>query len=260
LRETQFVTQRRKGFREERKGSVLGKNCQIPQLPVPTMPPTNRGRLSAWQAFRERERPKRQAAQTIQFSAFMQPPEKNPVSTDHFPQLTVTEQTDNLLIVYRWFASWSVWSVVLGTGILFYAFFIDETVSEYTWRLLENPQQRPWVWTGLAGLWLVVHYVPLAHLLNRTTIRLRHGILTVRHGPLPWPGNRTLPWSSVKQVYVKKRRFPQRNAWTHGSHQLWATRADGPDVCLAGGFTDNELPQFIRTKLTHRLTKRTRKE
>jgi hypothetical protein len=39
--------------------SVLGKNYKIPQRPVPTMPPTNRGRLSAWQACRERECPKR---------------------------------------------------------------------------------------------------------------------------------------------------------------------------------------------------------
>ena len=178
----------------------------------------------------------------------------HPVSSDNFPQLTVTEKDNNILIVYRWFAPWSVWSVVLGTGVLSYAFFIDQTLSDYTWRLLGHPQQGRWAWMGLAALWLAIQYVPLAHLLNRTAIRIRDDRLTVRHGPLPWPGGRTLPWNNIKQVYVKKNRNTRQ---IHSPYALHVACADRRDVRLAGGFANKDLPYFIRTKLAQHLAKRT---
>lgn len=48
-------------------------------------------------------------------------------------------------------------------------------------------------------------YYTLAGLLNKTTLRIAKGVLSVRHGPLPWRGNRRLPVDRIRQLYVRKR-------------------------------------------------------
>jgi hypothetical protein len=39
---------------------------------------------------------------------------------------------------------------------------------------------------------------------NSTRIAVEGGILTVRHGPLPWPGNRSLPVADLQQLFCEE--------------------------------------------------------
>jgi hypothetical protein len=39
---------------------------------------------------------------------------------------------------------------------------------------------------------------------NRTRISIESGDLIVRHGPLPWPGNRTIPTDDLTQLYCEE--------------------------------------------------------
>ena len=54
-----------------------------------------------------------------------------------------------------------------------------------------------WIGVGLA-------YYVLASLLNTTEIRLQNDRLLVRHGPMPWWGQRDLDVTQVDQLYVQK--------------------------------------------------------
>jgi hypothetical protein len=47
-------------------------------------------------------------------------------------------------------------------------------------------------------------YYTLAGFINRTRIEVSRDLLTIRHGPLPWPGNQTLNGRHLKQLYVEE--------------------------------------------------------
>lgn len=55
---------------------------------------------------------------------------------------------------------------------------------------------------GVVGLGLI--YVVLAVLANTTHIALTDGVLTLRHGPLPWPGALEVKASRVAQIYARR--------------------------------------------------------
>jgi hypothetical protein len=47
-------------------------------------------------------------------------------------------------------------------------------------------------------------YFTLAGLVNRTVIRADRSMIDVRHGPLPWPGSKSLPAEQIDQLYCKE--------------------------------------------------------
>lgn len=52
------------------------------------------------------------------------------------------------------------------------------------------------------GTGLVLSYLTLAQWLNSTQIEVAHGVVLVRHGPLPWAGHREVPVRSIEQLCV----------------------------------------------------------
>lgn len=49
----------------------------------------------------------------------------------------------------------------------------------------------------IAGIGLLASYLGLVELLNRTSVILDAGCLSVRQGPLPWPGSRTISVAEI---------------------------------------------------------------
>jgi hypothetical protein len=70
------------------------------------------------------------------------------------------------------------------------------------------------------GLFLV--YASLAGLLNRTLIKVTSEFLTVRQGPVPWWGNRSMRIDDLERLYCGKDTDPERQGWTYvyGVHAL----------------------------------------
>ena len=73
--------------------------------------------------------------------------------------------------------------------------------------LLATP--HTWIGVGLA-------YYVVAMAVNRTTLRAGEQFFTVRHGPLPWFGNRCLERSDIEQFYVVEAgvRVNRQARWT----------------------------------------------
>jgi hypothetical protein len=103
-------------------------------------------------------------------------------------------------------------------------------------------------------------YVTLAWHLNRTTVRVSGGQLTVRHGPIPCPGNRTLQTDDIEQLYCAH----SRSGWTSmnntarhahrgpvkvGYYDLCALLHDGTKVRLLHNLPELDHALFLEQKL-----------
>lgn len=125
-------------------------------------------------------------------------------------------------------------------------------------------------WDGFLVFWYVgitgsgdapwLHYVfPIAHIaagafltyqvltgfLNTTRVRIAGGTLSVRHGPLPWPGNRDLPVASLRQLTVRRKVTHGRKG---GSRIAWAVHAeteDHTDVPILTGLESEEQARYL---------------
>lgn len=81
----------------------------------------------------------------------------------------------------------------------------------------------------LVGLGLI--YVTAAVFVNSSTVRVRDGILSVEHGPLPWRHPTPIPVDKVQQIYVHHKQVRTKNG--HNSmYELMAVRTDGTETKL----------------------------
>lgn len=71
-----------------------------------------------------------------------------------------------------------------------------------------------------------ISYLTLAHLINRTRIIVTHSHVSVAHGPLPWPGNRSVATAQINQFFCKE--FRRRtNQGLQKRYQVWVLMSDG---------------------------------
>jgi len=88
-----------------------------------------------------------------------------------------------------------------------------------------------------AGVWIT--YATLAGFVNRTRIAVADGVLSVRHGPLPWRGNREIPTADLAQLYCQEHvgnkgaRTYSLNALLNGGEKVGLVRSmPEPDQAL----------------------------
>lgn len=124
------------------------------------------------------------------------------------------------------------------------------------------------VWHGIAlatGMWFLslagllhtavgfgLAYVTLALLFNRTSVEIERGVLRIANGPLPWPGNRELDASRVRQLYVK--RVEQRTK--HGPvsrYEVHAVLVDDTHLALVTGLDSHPRARFLEQELERAL-------
>jgi hypothetical protein len=68
-----------------------------------------------------------------------------------------------------------------------------------------------------------LNYYTVARVVNRTSVELDGGQLTLRHGPVPWPGNRAFEMADVDEVV-----FDDDSQWRQGvlTHRFYVTVID----------------------------------
>ena len=64
-----------------------------------------------------------------------------------------------------------------------------------------------WILLPIMALGLYATYNVLAALLNISVIEVGNGSLTVRHGPIPWPGNRLIEFSRIHHLLFDSKSF-----------------------------------------------------
>ena len=95
-------------------------------------------------------------------------------------------------------------------------------------------------------------YGTLAGFLNSTEIRVGRGNLSLKHGPVPWKGNKDIPAYAVKQLYCKEKITSSKN----GQHTKYTVEAilegDKRDTLLKD-LEEAEQALFIEQQLEEHL-------
>jgi hypothetical protein len=123
-----------------------------------------------------------------------------PMQRPRPPRFHVEESDGRLSIAWRWFAPANLAMIPLlicwfGFLALFYADALSAPHNITPFLLI--PLLHVATGIGLA-------YPTVANIVNRTRIVVAGDIVTVRHGPLPWWGNRTLVRSTITQLFCRR--------------------------------------------------------
>jgi hypothetical protein len=95
------------------------------------------------------------------------------------------------------------------------------------------------------GIWMV--YYILASLVNNTIVQVKDNLLTVRHGPVPYYGNRSVEASSIVQIFCVENRMRKPV-----SYDVNALMTDGSSLKLLGSlerdqalFYEEQLEEWL---------------
>jgi hypothetical protein len=158
--------------------------------------------------------------------------------------IKINNDLDGLKIIRDWFSR----RIVMLT---FFALIWDSFLV--FWYVTTLQQPNPEI---VALLFPVIHliigigmtYYVLCGYLNQTFIRVNYNTLSIKHGPLPYPGNRTFDTTDIKQIYSKESvAYSRRGRST--SYELRAVTHSGRNVKLLGGLTNSEQALFIEQEV-----------
>lgn len=154
------------------------------------------------------------------------------------------ERPSGVEISYRWGAAHGdeTWRYVLGLigtfvfGIAYWRGWMGRAAHDDPSRLFLIP-----VGIVFAGLALRLAYFAY----NATTIAVRDGALVVRHGPLPFPGNREIPLSEIEQLYTEYYVVRAKNHEVHAYRVMLIRRESSRHVALLSGIVAADQAAFI---------------
>lgn len=166
------------------------------------------------------------------------------------PRFQVQELGGTWRLTYRWFrfvhVGMAVFCVAWDSFLIFW-YGIALSSHNTPWIMVVFPIGHLAVGVGLT-------YAVLTGFLNRTTLELAGGQLTIRHSPLPWPGNRSIPANQIRQLYVTQNpNHGKSNNSQAVRFDLSAGLNNGAKVKLLGGFQDTDGPRYLENELERRL-------
>ena len=158
--------------------------------------------------------------------------------------IRVEETGNGLRVSWRWFSGMFIF-------LLFFCIAWDSFLV--FWYTAAFGMGAPWIFKVFPIIHLAVGvgltYFTLAGFLNRTTLELTPDALTVRHGPIPWGGNLTLPVLELVQFYCQERYQPTRRGRPLLTFQLCAVLKDGRKVSVLTGLDEREHVLFLEQTL-----------
>jgi hypothetical protein len=153
--------------------------------------------------------------------------------------IRVEQDGATMEIVRRWFG-WA--TVALTAFIVLWDAFL---VFWYTIALsLGAPAIMIWFPALHVAVGLGMTYTAVAGWVNRTVIRVGTGVVSVRHGPLPWFGNADLDSVDIKQLYCKEKVTRSRSG-TSLTYEVRVITRDDRNVRLVGGLPGSEQAIYL---------------
>jgi hypothetical protein len=101
-----------------------------------------------------------------------------------------------------------------------------------------------------AGFYLT--YGAIAGLFNRTVIAASKDKLSIRHGPIPWPGNRDIPTADLKQLFCEEVITRGKNG-PSATYHLAAMLDDGKKIRLIKSLPEPDQALYLEQALESRL-------
>jgi len=102
------------------------------------------------------------------------------------------------------------------------------------------------------GIGIGLTYFVVSSFVNKTTIQATASEVSVRHGPLPWPGNCQVLTAEIKQLFCTENHHKgRRNCRT--SYDVQVLKHDNTRVKLLGGLTEVDQALFIEQQIEEHL-------
>lgn len=172
-------------------------------------------------------------------------------------RFTVEDNGHELVLRQRWFH----WALLF---LLFFVIAWDSFLVGWYWMLTSGPfggnDGMPAPFKLVFFVFPIAHvavgvgltYFVLAGLLNSTVIRVADGMLSVRHGPIPWRGNLDLPTDGIEQIYCQnklhKRRDEDGHTTTSMQYEVHAV-IGGQKTKLLSGLHEADHALFVEQRL-----------
>lgn len=144
--------------------------------------------------------------------------------------IRVNPQGSHLEIVWKW-SDLNLFMLAIAAGVLgwiiyenpsFRALAIPDLLRLYASNLTRDPSPALVLALVMAMAVLAFLYSIVGMIVNRTRISVSSENILIRHGPLPWRGNKTVAAKGIKKVFIRD--DPSRNK--HNSPSLMNTRFD----------------------------------
>ena len=107
----------------------------------------------------------------------------------------------------------------------------------------------PWIMAVFpvmhVAIGIFLTYTTLALYLNRTVLEVNEGRLTVRHGPLPWPGNREVDVSELEQLYCEEKASQGRRGAVSYTYNVCGLLKGGRRVTVLSSLPDRDQALFV---------------
>jgi hypothetical protein len=156
------------------------------------------------------------------------------------PRVQVDDKGDAPAIIRRWLSGQTIGLLlfcILWDGILVIWYIFAVGGPNATWVMVFFPIVQ-------VVLGVVLTYVAVTGLFNRTVVRVDPENLTVRHGPLPWAGSRSLSRSDICQLYCTPAFVRRDQATGKSTYNVNALLNDGRQIKLLGGLHLSEALYF----------------
>ncbi|MCP4131604.1 MAG: hypothetical protein GY754_11550 [bacterium] len=169
------------------------------------------------------------------------PEERLPIPLPEKIQLT--RQGGSLEISYKWFSFVYLFLLFFCIGWnTFMVVWHAISLSSGAWFMSLFGIAHTAVGIGLA-------YYTLAGFFNRTIITAGMGHLEVRHGPIPWKGNRKLNTMEIEQLYCKEKISNGKNGTSYSYELHVILTGNKPKLKLLKRLQEAEQALFIEQEL-----------
>lgn len=155
--------------------------------------------------------------------------------------MRLTEKSDYLEFEYDWFKIKYLVSFLIAPAIAFFmakSEYVAGDFNEFTIPIIV-----------LLTTSLIVIYYSLAKLLNKTTIKVTHDEIRVRHKPVPFSKNLVLKKEDVTQLYVTQHRIGHRYYLYYTTYQINVILSDDEVITLVKGLSTPNQGRFIENKI-----------
>ncbi len=159
-------------------------------------------------------------------------------------EFTVNRYGGGLRIRWRWYSSIYLFLAVFCIAwdsflVVWYQQAMGEDAETIEWFLVLFPLAH-------VGVGVSLTYFTLAGLLNSTEVALEAGQLRVRHGPLPWKGNRTVPRYDLAQLFCLEL---QSEDEPRSGYDLMARLHSGTEIKLVRRLPSRRQAKFLEREI-----------
>jgi hypothetical protein len=173
------------------------------------------------------------------------------------PGLTVDDQGSVFAIKRKWF---SVTHVIMLIFSLFWNAFLVFWYSISISMFTQDAPGPPAAFSILflvfplihVGVGLYLFYFGISGLVNTTRIEVGSGQLSIKHGPLPWPGNLVIETAQLKQLYCTEK-YSHSKSGTSVSYTVNVVLATNKMVPLVKNLPEKDQALYIEKIIESRL-------